>query len=340
MTRNPFRVSLARQIAAAQVPLEARRAFVEALSNVTRLAEVDPDLAMSVTGKSRDDFQRELEIEATLEGITVTELLSDIHGALLRALHVPTASANSDTLGNFFRMGAELWYPSFRRTRDMRQAVDLLFDYALEQQAQGRGMFVSMMMHYATQLMFVSAALWADSGFPVVELTPGETRELSDTPVEAPMTAGLRPPFPAFVIQVAPGEFATQAPEGRQEIRTLLVCHGEDKAPSNPLPRDPDGIVRRWSYTAVARTVELTNVSFGVEAFADEADNGPRREGIGLALDADDTVTHMRLRRVIFHVCHRRQSLKAFGKAHNSSNEELRRSTTPVFKRFRLSKDG
>ena len=344
--KNPFRASLIDRITNMNIPVEERQRVIEAMADLTLLARLDPTMLTQVTGMTAEELRRQLEIEAALDGVSVEAYVSSLNAAFLHAMHPPrelerqSARLGLDTLATYCKMGAELWYASYRLTTKHSVAISLLQKWAQAEQESGRGMWLAMMSSAGSQFMIMAAALWADRGFPVVELSPTEVREFGATSVTEEMTVNLAPPWPAFLIRFGPDLLFTDGETGRFSVRAIIIGYIEEFDESYPVKaRDADGFVRRWGYSAFSMGgPDLTRLGFRAADFADGSDR--QTDGFTLPLSDEDRRSQVAVRRIIFQVCARarlrgQNVLVPFGKAHQKTPEELRRAA-PMYRNFRL----
>jgi hypothetical protein len=138
-------------------------------------------------------------------------------------------------------IGKKLWPHTYEVTNDDRTAFENLLDYADEKLRQDLTLPFE-------QIIIMGAVRWADCGFPQITIGHKYAAALMATHVPEDVLPLVRPPWPAFVLELPDGMLPILDDKNKEiPLRRILVQHIKSKI--NP---NESEMKETWQYIAMA----------------------------------------------------------------------------------------
>lgn len=226
------------------------------------------------------------------------------------------------------QIGLDWWPHTYKHTSNDKEAVMRMIEYA---RTRGPAALVYQMLS-TMQLLYIGSARWCDCAFPNLKL--GHKLAAAFAATVIPADIDVRPPWPAFVIDL-PSNFLYTANEGLNDaLKSILVLVAADD--EGPL---------RWNYLAQGRYLSLHYTAGTIAEMAKDdgrtRSDDPVPSPFAMDISDEDARTQIILKRIIVSACLELSdptAIRPSGRSHNVSHERIRSGKEPVIRVFQFTK--
>ena len=195
-------------------------------------------------------------------------------------------------------IGHKVWLHSYKDSSDDGEAFIRLWDHYRETST----VLAGMLLLPCDQITLLGAARWADQGFPQVTMGHKYAAALMATNVPEEMAAEVRPPWPAFIIEIPDGLLPILNAETGKEVplRRVLVHYVHTK-------NEEGQYSHKWQYVAFTDenfSIWKHGVGTAELASSNKGGNGVwNGEAFALPVEGLDEATSLLLGKLIVNVC-------------------------------------
>jgi hypothetical protein len=190
----------------------------------------------------------------------VAEALHQRREVLRRQMTPAEQRLLAPTKAQIMEMGSVLWRVTYAHTQDDRTAYDLAETWFA---AQSPELADSLALPF-DQILALGGARWADCGFPQIVVGHRYAAALMATHIPTEVLPQVRPPWPAFMVEVPDAMLPIVAENGQEiTIRRVLVHHvrTEERGETWQFLAMTDGATTIWRHGIDTKELALSELT-------------------------------------------------------------------------------